>query len=221
MYDFKKSREPTGTLYAAQTDGARHYVVMLFKQMADPMLDDVGAAAFDDMLAKGGFTVMDLDNPPKGASFRAKTDDPSLQPFVDFFNRDADREHRQGLTKSRERADCAVRAVAAVTGADYDAVHKKFKRAGRKSGQRSACGMAELIADRLGFNCETWTVDGKSITTVERELPAKGAFLISVRGHILAHVNGVTYDWAAGRRHHIEYVKRVVPKRRRAARTKR
>ena len=110
-----------------------------------------------------------------------------------------------------ERADCAVRAVTAVTNIPYDTVHEQFAKGGRKSRGRSANGLAEKICVRLGFVLEPWEVTAKTIRTLERELPAKGHFLIEVRGHMLAVINGKTVDWSAGRQHHIQNVWRVTP----------
>ena len=110
-----------------------------------------------------------------------------------------------------ERADCAVRAVTAVTNIPYDTVHAQFKKGGRKQSCRSANGLAERVCVQLGFVLEPWEVTGKTIRTVERELPAKGRFMVSVRGHLLAVIDGKTVDWSAGRQHHIIEVWRVTP----------
>lgn len=110
-----------------------------------------------------------------------------------------------------ERADCAVRAVAAVTGRPYRTVHDRFIRGGRKPGCRSANGLAEKVTIQLGFVLEPWEVTSRTIRTLERELPSKGSFLISVRGHLLAVVDGETRDWSSGRCKHILEVWRIVP----------
>jgi len=87
-----------------------------------------------------------------------------------------------------------------------------FKAAGRRTGKRTPTEITNKVVAKLGFKFEPWRVAGKTITTVERELPSTGAFLINVRGHILAVVDGLTHDWAAGRRHHVENVRRVTRK---------
>ncbi len=110
-----------------------------------------------------------------------------------------------------ERADCAVRAVVAVTGREYRTVHDHFCRGGRHPGRRSPNGLAEKVIRQLNHTLEPWEVKGKTIRTVERELPAKGSFLISVRGHLLAVVDGETRDWASDRLKHVLEVWRVAP----------
>jgi hypothetical protein len=110
-----------------------------------------------------------------------------------------------------ERADCAVRAVTAVTNIPYPTVHEQFVKGGRKPGRMSANGLPEKVVRQLGFVLEPWEVTGKTIRTVERELPKKGRFLILVRGHMLAVINGKTVDWSAGRQHRIMNVWRITP----------
>lgn len=116
------------------------------------------------------------------------------------------------VKRTNDRADCSIRAVVAATGSDYDTVWHMFKAAGRRTGKRTPTAVTNAVVAKLGFKFEPWRVDGKTITTVERELPSSGAFLINVRGHILAVVDGLTHDWAAGRRHHVENVRRVTRK---------
>ena len=113
--------------------------------------------------------------------------------------------------QNQERADCAVRAVTAVTGRDRATVYDHFIRGGRRPGRKSANGLAEKVCVQLNHTLEPWEVKAKTIRTLERELPAKGKFLISVRGHLLAVVDGETRDWSAGRQHHIIEVWRVTP----------
>ncbi len=110
-----------------------------------------------------------------------------------------------------ERSDCAVRAVTAVTGRPRATVYDHFIRNGRRPGRRSANGLAEKVTRQLGFTLEPWEVKARTIRTLERELPSKGAFLIEVRGHMLAVVDGETRDWSSGRRHRIMNVWRVAP----------
>lgn len=116
------------------------------------------------------------------------------------------------VKRTNDAADCSIRAVVAVTGSDYDTVWHMFKANGRRTGQRTPRIITAKVVGKLGFKTEPWTVHGKTIKTVERELPPKGAFLISVVGHILAVVDGVTHDWTAGRRNRVKDVRRVTLK---------
>ena len=113
--------------------------------------------------------------------------------------------------QNQERADCAVRAVTAVTGRPRATVYDHFIRGGRRPGRKSPNGLAEKVTRQLGFVLEPWEVKARTIRTLERELPAKGAFLISVRGHLLAVIDGQTRDWSSGRTHHILDVWRITP----------
>lgn len=110
-----------------------------------------------------------------------------------------------------ERADCAVRAVTALTGRPRATVYDHFIRGGRRPGRCSEDGLPEKVIRQLGFLLEPWEVKAKTIRTLERELPSKGKFLIEVRGHMLAVVDGQTLDWSAGRQHHLLNVWRITP----------
>jgi hypothetical protein len=50
-----------------------------------------------------------------------------------------------------ERNDCAVTALAAVTGKTYKQVHKALKQAGREDRKGTFQGQAEKAAEALGF----------------------------------------------------------------------
>lgn len=43
----------------------------------------------------------------------------------------------------------------------------------------------------------------KTIGSAGKYLSGHGAYVFHVRGHVAAHIDGVTHDWAAGRRHRI------------------
>ena len=47
-------------------------------------------------------------------------------------------------------------------------------------------------------------------SSLERDLPDQGSYLISVRGHVLGYRDGKTLDWAEGRCKHIRTVWRIV-----------
>ena len=85
-----------------------------------------------------------------------------------------------------------------------------FELEGRKPGKRTPDFITHRVLGSLGYGLEAWHTDSRTIVTLERELPDIGSFLVWVKGHLLAHVNGTTYDWAAGRRHRVQAVYQVV-----------
>ena len=113
--------------------------------------------------------------------------------------------------QAREKATCAVRAVSCTTKTEYTKTWEMFRDMGRKTGCRTPNGITKGVIRLLGYKLEPWTVDAKTVRTVERELPTKGSFLIWVPHHVLARVDGHTYDWAANRLKRVKEVHRIVP----------
>lgn len=93
-----------------------------------------------------------------------------------------------------EKNDCTVRAVAAALRTDYSTAHAMLAEAGRKP--RRGIRFREPRVKSLGFvalpeySCKTWK-------TVVKELPATGSFIVRVRHHVFAVVDGVVHDTAA------------------------
>ena len=105
-----------------------------------------------------------------------------------------------------ERKDCAVRAVTAVSNLPYEYVHKVFAECGRKPKRGTPFHVTTKVLKKLNI----WTdwmkppVGAKTICSLKKKLPKKGRFLVRVRGHILAAVDGNIVDWTEGRRHRIK-----------------
>ena len=103
-----------------------------------------------------------------------------------------------------EGKDCAVRALTAVSGRQYKHVHEFCKFYGRRKGGGTAWSTIWATAHALNLKkMETNRFTAKTVTTLERQLPKKGKFLISTRRHILAAVDGKIIDWTKGRRHRV------------------
>lgn len=108
-----------------------------------------------------------------------------------------------------ERANCAVRAVTAVTSFSYQRIHSEFRLAGRIRSRRTPNHMTEQVLLKLGYSIQPWRVNGRTVLTVERELPSTGAFLIHIRSHVLAFVDGSTDDHTSGSRRRVKSVHRI------------
>lgn len=90
----------------------------------------------------------------------------------------------------KERADCAVRALALVTGMPYKDAHSKFKSLGRKNGRGTRNTYIDTVMTELNF------VHDKGPRTVGQLLQKyrKGNVYVVVRGHAFAVIDGTIHD---------------------------
>ena len=110
-----------------------------------------------------------------------------------------------GVTKQGEDKDCVVRAITNVTGLPYDEVHAVLKKHGRKDRhgtyyQTSLAAMKELgfvgiptTQDYWARNLKSAVAGKRSLNQVLKDLPM-GKFVVYVRGHATALVNGKIID---------------------------
>lgn len=115
-----------------------------------------------------------------------------------------------------EDNDCAVKAVAIVTGLSYAEAHKRLAAKGRKARHGTPMHMILAAVREAGKNITT--VQQTSITHlypgkhasklhVTSYQPARfpkawkngKTYLMLTRGHILAVVDGTVHDWSIGR----------------------
>lgn len=115
-----------------------------------------------------------------------------------------------------ENNDCTVKALTAATGLTYDECHAALKTAGRKN--RRGCHMHRegvAAATALGFHMTRLgphQYNAKTMITAERDRNLKkGRFVLRVRGHVAALIDGKVIDWSQGRRHRINAVYAVTP----------
>lgn len=135
--------------------------------------------------------------------------------------------YRDLNSKSFDRNDCAVIAIAAATGLSYEAAHSLAKAAGRKNGRgiRQAQTMAALAAagkttvelEPLDF-IKKYPRPHQILKSVTTHHPDRfpdvwkdgNTYLLFTRGHVLAVVNGVNCDWTRGRAKRIRWIYRVL-----------
>ncbi len=99
-----------------------------------------------------------------------------------------------------KRADCAVRAICNTTGIDYDTVEAALEKAGRKINSGTFPCEIRRAVTALGFKfSERRFSRGTTIASAPREFPG-GAWILFVRGHFAAIVDGNVIDWSEGRR---------------------
>ena len=110
---------------------------------------------------------------------------------------DYEKIHKQALSLG-EKKDCAVRAVTALSNLPYKYVNEMFAKNGRRKGRGTPWPTLWESIKELNLTCTA-----KTVTSLERQLPKKGRFLIHTSGHVLAAVNGKIIDWTSGRRHRV------------------
>jgi hypothetical protein len=125
--------------------------------------------------------------------------------------------HLEQRHEMRERGDCAVRAVAALTDTPYEKVHAMMAAQGRKHGKGTPLDIIWSTLNALGFKAERrWDSEFirqypgshatalKSVTTHHPDrFPAVWKdgrrYLMSTPRHVLAIVDGVNHDWTRGK----------------------
>jgi hypothetical protein len=130
-------------------------------------------------------------------------------------------EHLKCRQSYKEHGDCAVRALSNLLDCSYGLAHRKLAKYGREHGKGSPwysirlatkeiCKMKDRTvswhghpescvqaAKFMGYNVQT-------INQFQRSHP-KGVYLIAMRGHVAAVVDGELIDWTAtsSRRHKV------------------
>ena len=104
--------------------------------------------------------------------------------------------------KFREKNDCVVKALAIASGKSYEEAHEILKKHGRKN-RRGTQRYTSLKAIReVNPSADFERIkkpNGSQYTfrTISEAFP-KGNYILYVRGHAAAMVDGVIEDWAAG-----------------------
>lgn len=115
-----------------------------------------------------------------------------------------------------EKNDCTVKCLAIATGLLYNDAHRELEKAGRRRGRcfsiqktiETICQFGYKVSDVTNY---AHVSQIKTVRTLERNLPQKGTFIITVsKGrHILAAKDGRVHDWTVGRCHRIERIWKV------------
>lgn len=117
-----------------------------------------------------------------------------------------------------ERNDCTVKAVAIACQIPYKEAHQYLRNLGRKRGcgwyesdhwrgMRHISGYVDNL-HKIGVEHEQIEVRSKTVSQIVNELKS-GHYMVKVRGHILALVDGKVEDWTAGRRHRVQKVYKI------------
>jgi hypothetical protein len=130
-------------------------------------------------------------------------------------------EHLKCRQSYKEHADCAVRALSNLLDCSYGLAHRKLAKHGRKHGKGSPwysirlatkeiCEMKSRTVSWHGYpeySAAASKFGGYNVQTIgqfQRSHP-KGVYLIAMRGHVVAVVDGELIDWTAStsRRHKV------------------
>ena len=116
-------------------------------------------------------------------------------------------------SKFGELNDCAVKAVAVVTGKPYKKVLIAMGNFGRRRHTGTSIYTTNATVRHFGYYLEPLVGHkmnkAKTIVSLKKVIPSRGNFLVRVQGHILAVRGGEIHDWSEGRRHRIKEIYRV------------
>ena len=137
--------------------------------------------------------------------------------------------HLVAAVEAKERGDCAVRAIAALTDTPYEKVHAMMAAQGRKHGRGTCWGVIWGTLSDLGFKAVrrdpydfirqypgSHATALRSITTHHPDrFPAVWqdgkAYIFHTTAHVAAVVNGVNHDWTRGRACRVKTIWEIVP----------
>ena len=111
-----------------------------------------------------------------------------------------------------EHNDCAVKAVAIACDVSYRVAQRALQLQGRQKGSGTYRAQTYAAIQLLGFKFESVQINASTVASLPRDRAvSQGYYLVHVRAHVLAVVNGTVQDWTDGRRHRIKDAKRIVP----------
>lgn len=108
--------------------------------------------------------------------------------------------HLRQRKRHKEDNDCSVRAVAVVCGVSYRTARAALAREGRKPKGTATWGQIQQALQALGF--DAWNVrphfGGRTVRTVEQELPRGYRFILDMHAHVAAWNGHTLVDHATG-----------------------
>ena len=113
-----------------------------------------------------------------------------------------------------ETKDCSVRALTVVSGRPYREVHEVFRKCGRRHRRGTPRHVTQKAIAALGLYAldVSKQYKGRTVRTLERELPAGKRFLVYTRRHMLGVRHGKVEDYTSGRLHRVEKIEEIVPR---------
>lgn len=106
---------------------------------------------------------------------------------------------------------CTVVAVASVTGMSFGKARIKMEKAGREHKKGAYDFQYHEVIQRRGYKLErVLGYRGHHVRTMGKKLKGQGNFLVKVRGHVLAVMDGVINDWAVDSCRRVDSVYKVI-----------
>ena len=104
---------------------------------------------------------------------------------------------------------CTVIAVATVLNQSFGKARYKMQKAGRVARKGTIADVYHQVIKRSGYEL-TWVdgFQGHHVKSMGQKL-GKGTYLVQVRGHVLAVVDGVINDWSKDRSLRVRTVYKV------------
>lgn len=119
--------------------------------------------------------------------------------------------------RAGEHNDCVVKAISLAARMPYREALNVCSSAGRKPRGGCSTKLATEVLEARGYKVEEHSPlqkSGSRYTPVTiGEFCKRGYWIARVSGHAFPIVNGVVYDWTAGRRHRIETVWKITKPR--------
>lgn len=110
-----------------------------------------------------------------------------------------------------ETRDCAVIALAVVTGEGYPKIHEMLRKAGRRARCGTQWNHSRLVLKQLNLQAQEIThfYEGASIRSIAPQLPDRGNFLIRTHKHLAAVKDGVIQDWSEEKKLYVQGIYKV------------
>ena len=101
------------------------------------------------------------------------------------------------IEQYREKNCCGVVAVATALDKSFGAVHRQFRKAGRKYRCGVTTDMIRAVLNSFGqHETEPVPIERQTIKRFSSEHKT-GTYLIFVRGHVATLKNGIVQDWTS------------------------
>ena len=97
-------------------------------------------------------------------------------------------------SESGERRDCSVRAFSVAACVSYSAAQEIFRRCGRKPNKGTPFYVTDRVVKREFPNAVFYGASNLTLPKFAKE-HSEGHYIVHVRGHALALVDGVIHDW--------------------------
>lgn len=114
-----------------------------------------------------------------------------MEKFIEnYCHTDAGR----GASAMPEKKDCTVRSFATARGVSYLEAHKALASLGRRPGKGFKFSLVAFKRPDLFTRTQLPKGSRKRVRTLLRTTLSKGRYVLRIRGHVFAAVNGVAHD---------------------------